>query len=349
MITMKDIANATGVSVVTVSNALRGKDNVSPETAQRILETADSMGYRVNAANLAARNLRVRGTRNALPEKPVIGVAIFEFDNMQPAQLAAEISRTASARRCQTLFQQTLTDAENEHSIIDNIANQFCDGLILSSANLPVKDIIRFTKRRPTVLVDDDRPQEQLDTVLSPCEIGSAEAVRYLLDKGHRRIGFVGDGFGVMDDPMRLHSVGGRRMRGCADALSGAGMALTTGQCIDTEWTWEGARSAIHQIGESIRGYDALFCLTDNIALGVIRGLGDLGIRVPDDIAVMGFDGCAIGECFMPGLTTVAVDIPQMASLAVDSVLDRIEGRIGVNEHGRRRIVGHHLEIRESA
>lgn len=349
MITMKDIANDTGVSVVTVSNALRGKDNVSPETAQRILETADRMGYRINAANLAARNLRFRGTRNPPASKPVIGVAIFEFDNLQPAQLASEISRTAYDRECQTLFQQTLTNAENEHSIIENIANQFCDGLILSSANLPVSDIIRFTKRRPTVLIDDARPQNLMDMVISPCEDGSRAAIQYLLEKGYRKIGIVGDEFDVMADPKRCHSVGGRRMRGCAEAMAASGTPLTAMQCIKSEWTWEGGRKVIHNLGDAVRDFDALFCLTDSIALGVIKGLSDLGIQVPKDMAVMGFDGCAIGDCFMPGLTTVAVDIAQMAQLAVDSVLARVNGSVGVNAAGCEKIADFHLKIRESA
>lgn len=349
MITMKDIAKETGVSVVTVSNTLRGKDNVSPDTAKRILEVADRLGYRVNASNLAARSLRMRGTRNYRKAKPVIGVAVFEFDNPQPAQMAAAISRAAGARGCQTMFQQTLSTAENEYSIIEDIANQYCDGLILSSANLPVEDILRFTKRRPTVLLDDARPQDTMDRVLSPSEAGSADAIQYLLGRGYERIGIIGDPLPDLSAPECLYSVGARRLKGCAEAFGRAGKTLAEEQCVDCEWTWQASREVVPRMGDSIRRFDALYCLTDNIALGVIKGLHDLGVSVPEDIAVMGFDGCSLDECFIPGLTTVAMDMDQMAAMVVDYALERVNGQASAAVKGRELIVDHHLEIRESA
>lgn len=348
MVTMKDIARDADVSVMTVSNALRGKDVVAPGTARRILDIADHMGYQVDAATLSARSLRARAGRSPRGSNGAIGVAIFEFDNLQPSRLAAEISKVAGDRGWQTLVQQTCTEVSGERSILEGISNQFCDGLIFSSQMIGPEEIAAITRRRPTVLIDDDRLQHQLDTVLSPCEEGSAAAIEYLWNRGRRRIGVVGDAMDVIADPTQCHSVGARRIRGCMDAFERLGMAWGGDSFIDTDWRELAARDAIHAHAARLRDFDALYCLTDTIAFGVLRGLHDLGIGVPDDIAVMGFDGVVMGEVSTPSLTTVAVDLTQTARLAVECVLDRMSDNSSGAER-RRCVADFHIEQRESA
>lgn len=348
MVTMKDVGRRAGVSAMTVSNVLRGKDNVTAGTARRVLEAADELGYRITTTAISARSLRTSNTRRATT-KGVIGVAVYEFDNAHPAQLAASISQCAAELGYQTLFQQTRTDEDSERAIIQSISNQFCDGLVFSPLRLSPEEIAQLTQHRPTVLIDDARPQTQLDAVLSPSEAGAADAIRYLWDSGRRNIAVLGTGPDVLTDPAERHGVGARRLSGCIEAFRGLGVGLDEGRIIHCEWRDAAAREAIHRLGtERLAGLDALFCMTDSIALGAIRGLADLGLNVPDDIAVMGFDGVATGAMAVPALTTVEADIEGMARIAVERVIARIgEGP----QHGGRIVhtVGHRLAIRESA
>lgn len=347
MVTMKDIATQAGVSVMTVSNALRGRDVVAPDTARRILELADSLGYQVNAATLSARSLRSGLAQGDGYGKGTIGVAIFDFDNIQPAILATEISRVAAERGCQTIFQQTRSEASGERAIIQGIASQFCDGLIFSSQMIDPEEIVRITRHRPTVLIDDDRPQQRLDTVLSPCEEGARAAIEYLWNTGRRHIGIVGNGVDVLSDPMLDSGVGARRVRGCLDAFDGLGLRVDPAWFVASPWHEVDARDVVRADAERFAGFDALFCMTDSIAIGVMRGLHDIGMRVPDDVAVMGFDGIVIGEVAVPSLTTVAVDIPQTASLAVDCVMGRMDGTAAGQR--RRCVADFTIVRRESA
>lgn len=346
MVTMKDIAREAGVSAMTVSNALRGRDNVAPATAHRVLDAAERLGYRLTTTSMSARSLRVRGCGG--DSSGVIGVAVFEFDSAQPSQMAAGISRAAMERGYRTIFQQTRVNEQYERDIIRGIANQFCDGLIFSATCLEPSEVDRLAQHRPTVLLDDGRGQGALDTVLSPGITGARAAVSYLLKQGRRHIAVVGDSLQMLDDPERRQSVGGRRLQGCIQALHEAGLRTTDAAFLSCDWNGSAARALVHAMGDHMREYDAIFCLTDGMALGVLRGLTDCGVRVPDDVAVMGFDGIAAGELSVPSLSTVAVDYDWMARIAVNRVIERLE-------HPMESSVclcmetPFHLELRESA
>ncbi|MBW3080187.1 LacI family DNA-binding transcriptional regulator [Bifidobacterium saguinibicoloris] len=349
MVTMKDVGREAGVSAMTVSNVLRGNDNVSPATAQRVREAADKLHYKLNTTSLSARSLRVNTSRKA-DRYGTIGLAIYELDRPYPSQLASLISQAAEARGYQTVVQETRINERNERSIIQRMSNQFCDGLIFSSSRLTVQEIEQLSNHRPTVLLDDDRPQQDIDTILTPCEVGAYDAIRYLYGRGYRRIGIIGGDSAEWESETALlanHDVRHRRLLGCRRAFDELGVPRETVRLVDCEWNETAAREAMHRNEMAVRECDALFCMTDTIAFGTIRGLKDLGIGVPEDVAVMGFDGIAMGEITVPSLTTVAVDIGEVARRAIDLLIRRI-----VNEPGlarQRVIVGHRIERRESA
>lgn len=347
MVTMKDVGREAGVSAMTVSNVLRGNDNVTPETARRVREAADRLHYRLNTTSLSARSLRVSTSRKG-SQYGTIGLAIFELDRPYPSQLASLISQAAENRGYQTVVQQTRINESNERSIIERVSNQFCDGLIFSSSRLSAEEIEQLSNHRPTVLLDDDRPQQDIDTILTPSESGAQAAIEYLYGTGKRRIGIVG---GIeQEDSHAISSAFDtrhRRLRGCRRAFEGLGVPWDSVPIINTPWGDVDARQAVSRYESQIRDCDALFCMTDTTAFGVIRGLRDLGLRVPDDIAVAGFDGIAMGELMVPALTTVAVDIASIATQAVNLLIQRIDD---VMDMPRQRIVADfRIEQRESA
>ncbi|MBT1172621.1 LacI family DNA-binding transcriptional regulator [Bifidobacterium sp. MA2] len=349
MVTMKDVGKAAGVSAMTVSNVLRGNDNVAPDTARRVREAADRLHYRLNTTSLSARSLRVNTSRKASGSR-TIGLAIFELDRPYPAQLASLISQTAEERGYQTVVQQTRIDEHNERSIIERMSNQFCDGLIFSSSRLSADEIEQLSNHRPTVLLDDDRPQQDIDTILTPSESGSQAAIEYLYSQGARRIGIVGGNPDERTDVPLLetyHDARHRRLLGCRRAFHRLGLTWSEDRIITTAWGDVDARRAIHEQEAKVRDCDALYCMTDTIAFGVLRGLHDIGVRVPEDMRVMSFDGIAMGALTVPALTTVAVDIELIATQAVDLLIRRIDDEPNL---GRQRItVGYHIERRESA
>lgn len=349
MVTMKDVGKAAGVSAMTVSNVLRGNDNVAPDTARRVREAADRLHYRLNTTSLSARSLRVNTSRKA-SGFGTIGLAIFELDRPYPAQLASLISQAAEDRGYQTVVQQTRINENNERSIIERMSNQFCDGLIFSSSRLSADEIEQLSNHRPTVLLDDDRPQQDIDTILTPSESGAQAAIEYLYGLGKRRIGIVGGNPDEKTDVPLLesyHDPRHRRLLGCRRAFSRLGLTWDGERVVTTSWNDVDARRAVHEQETRIRDCDALFCMTDTIAFGTLRGLKDLGIKVPEDVAVIGFDGISLGELTVPALTTVAVDIELIARQAVDLLIRRINDEPNL---GRQRItVDYHIERRESA
>lgn len=348
MVTMKDVGREAGVSAMTVSNVLRGNDNVAPETAKRVREAADRLHYRLNTTSLSARSLRVSTSRRGRTFG-TIGLAIFELDRPYPSQLASLISQAAEKRGYQTVVQETRINAENERSIIERVSNQFCDGLIFSSSRLSAAEIEQLSNHRPTVLLDDDRPQHDIDTILTPSELGAQAAIEYLWAGGKRHIGIVG-GLGEGSDEHETadsYDTRHRRLMGCRKAFEKLGVDWWEVPIIPTLWNDVEARQAVKQYADVIRSCDALFCMTDTTAFGVIRGLKDLGLSVPEDIAVMGFDGIEMGATMVPSLTTVAVDIPMVAQKAVDMLIERIDDE---SDRERQRIVADfHIERRESA
>ena len=347
MVTLKDIGREAGVSAMTVSNVLRGREVVAPETAERVLSAAQSLGYHVNTTSLSARNLRISSSR-ADGSHGVIGVAVYEFDNAQPGQMAALISEAAAQRGYRTVFQQTRVNERYERDIISGIANQFCDGLIFSPSCLQPRQIDLLARHRPTVLLDDGRDRLSQDTVLTPCESGARDAVLYLYERGCEHIAIIGGGDEMLHDAEQAKSVGGRRLRGCVEAFKQSGITWESSDLFACEWSDEAVRQLIVAQGKRMLGYDALFCMTDEMALGALRGLADLGIRVPDDIAVMGFDGIRAGALSVPSLTTVEVDYAAMATIAVDLVAERMHAPTPTKEPQRVE-VPYRLVVRESA
>lgn len=349
MVTMKDVGREAGVSAMTVSNVLRGNNNVAPQTAERVRAAADKLHYRLNTTSLSARSLRVSTSRNNT-QRGTIGLAIFELDRPYPAQLASLISQAAEKHGFQTVVQQTRISESNERSIIERVSNQFCDGLLFSSSRLAADEIEQLSNHRPTVLLDDDRPQQDIDTILTPCEQGAQAAIEYLYHSGRRRIGIVGEDLKNSEFVDNEHDVRHRRMTGCRAACDKLGIRWEDIRIIPTQWTDTAAREAVHEYESTIRDCDALFCMTDTIAFGTIRGLKDIGLDVPNDVAVMGFDGIEMGETMVPSLTTIAVDIKQIADKAVDLLIKRINDQDGHEALPHQRIVADfHIEQRESA
>lgn len=323
MVTMQDIARRAGVSKMTVSNVLRGRGHYSRETSELVLTAARELHYRISARSAAAGSLR----RHDGDSHGSIGVAVSSLRALWVSELSSYITEAAKARRYEVSVEETRVRQQDEESAIRRLTAHFYDGLIFTHSNLAPEIIDSLSLHRPTVLVDYTYPRRALDTVTTDSERAGHLIVEYLASRGHRNIMVMG----ASPDPARnsddINYVRASRLKGCMDAMDRAGLPYDDRSFLGPQWDSDVCRAAIDDLGrEALSRFDAIVCLNDSAAIGVIRGLRDLGIRVPEDIAVTGMSGIEMGEYTTPSLTTVDLDLRSVADAAVRLLVDRIEG-----------------------
>ena len=324
--TLRDVAKAAGFSPMTASNALHGKPGVKDSTRAKVLAVAEKLDYRIN---LTASMLK-SGRSN------IIHIIVNEFDSPFYSKLVESLVTETTARGLTPFVEQTRFDGEIIH------ASGLNAGVPLSAIN----------HGRPLVLIDACEETPTFDTVNFPNEDGARAAVQHLIECGCHRIAIVGDGYSPRTELAHVESSSGLRLRGASGALLDAGLPYDE----STNFIGYGSDSGIeagHAIAEamlearaqsaddtaesrspgttratgSTPAIDGIFCINDYAAFGVIRGLADYGIRVPDDVRVIGFDGATAGSYTTPTLSTVQVDLDQLAQFALDMITRRVEQR----------------------
>ena len=310
---MHDVAKLADVSQRTVSNVVNGYAHVRPATRERVQQAIDALKYR---PNVSAQKLRQGRTG-------MIALAVPEIAAPYFAELADHIQRRAAESGITLLIDQTGGLRERELLVLDGYRSNIVDGLILSPLSVSPADLIHRGLDFPTVLLGESVDQGGFIHVSIDNVAAARMATDHLLDTGRRRVAAVG----AMPDVDTLGPAD-RRLRGYTHALTAAGLLIDADLNFPVA-TW--TRAAGHRIATEIvdRGadVDAMFCFNDTLALGVMKGLQQRGVRVPDDIAVIGWDD--IEECAYatPTLTSVAPDKVQIARIALEQLLDAIAGR----------------------
>jgi DNA-binding LacI/PurR family transcriptional regulator len=314
MVTMTDVAKAAGVSRATASYALSGDPRITAKTAKKVLEAAETLHY---TANLSAKTLRSG-------HNGVIGVAIFELDKPYPSEMSAEISREAARHNVQAIIQQTSGSKESEVSILRKVTSQLCDGTIFSPGKVSSGEVKALAHGKPIVMLDDISDSPIFDTVYTPCEESAHIAIDHLLASGCKHILMLGSAYPT--GKTHSKSVSARRTAGCIKAFADAGLAVGQTNFLHCDWDTDSARKAVCEMPASRRKkIDGIFCMTDSIAIGAIRGLADCGVQVPDDVLVVGIDGISESGSYIPSITTVATDTKDLAHKSVNMLLERIE------------------------
>lgn len=316
MVTMSDVAKAAGVSRATASYALRGDPRIIAATARKVRKAAQKLQY---TTNLSARSLRSG-------HNGVIGIAIFELDKPYPSEMSAALSREANRHGLQAITQQTSNSKEGEISILQKVTSQLCDGTIFSPSKVSAEEIKVLSGGKPIVLLDDISDEPLFDTVFTACEDGAEMAVAHLVDIGCTNIIVMGASYEALLEDSPSTSVSSRRLSGALKALEERNVAIDPANFIRTDWTAHAAREATDHLFEAGRRWDGMFCMTDSMALGALRGLADHGVKVPQDVALIGFDGINEGEYSIPSLSTIHTDLDDLASKAIGMLTHRIEG-----------------------
>lgn len=305
-VTIHDVASAAGVSVSTVSRVLNNRDDVSEDTFARVQDVINELGY---SSSLAARSMRSRKTN-------VIGVLVPDMEQPFSVEMLRGISasvREAGYDLLAYLSAVRPADALGswEQRQVSLLNGSVVDGIIVVT---PHADNFRTT--HPLVAIDPHSDSTHFPSVISTNRIGVMDGMQYLLDLGHRRIGYVG---GRLD----LES-GHRRLRGYMDALKLRGIPYDEALVVDGDYT----RPSGHEGGRSLLTLDArptaIFASNDDAAIGVMEAAAELGIRVPHDLSVVGFDNVPEAAAARPPLTTVDQSIAEMGVIAMNMLLTLI-------------------------
>jgi DNA-binding LacI/PurR family transcriptional regulator len=314
-VTSVDVARACGVSQSTVSLVFSGKaaGRISARTEAAVRATAEELGYR---PNVAARALKKGAARTVALVVPDVTNPFFG-GLLRGAQTAARAAGYAVA----------LIDTDNDHdwgaASVEALWAGPADGLLLFEVDPP----LRAAGSEPIVVIESEsrgHPSVRLDA-----EHGAEAAVRHLLALGHTRIGHVASVHEVQTFRLRRRAVD-RLVEGAVPRAS-------------ADFTLESARDATRELLAAHPGVTALFCDDDVVAAGTYLAVRELGLRIPDDLSIVGFDGLDIGRVLDPPLTTVIADAEQLGRVAFELLLALLAG-----ERPRSRVLAVELEVRGS-
>ena len=333
VVRLSDVAARAGVSVKTVSNVANGYLHVKPETRDRVQAAIDELHYR---PNLSARSLR-QGRSG------VIALAVPALDMPYFAELTRAVVEAAAERGWTVLVDQTDGLRERELEVASGLRGHLIDGLILSPVGLEVDELERSKEDTPLVLLGEKIAGGPVDHVAVDNVEAARLATDHLLGLGRRRVAAIG--YQARADA--ASGVAPLRRRGYERALAAAGVT------VDAELTPQVAgyrrvdgAHAMETLLALPEPPDAVFCFSDLLALGALRVLAERGLRVPEDVALIGFDDIEDGRYSTPSLSTVAPAKDEIARHAVDMLHDRIAGRDAVPARDVR--VGFEIVPRES-
>jgi DNA-binding LacI/PurR family transcriptional regulator len=328
---LEDVAKLAGVSMKTVSNVVHDYPHIRPATRARVEAAIAELGYRPNA------NAR----RLATGRTGMLALAFSDVSVPYFAELARVVASLAGDRGYRVLLEQTDGTLEREREILSTREAGLVDGLIFQPTLMPTAELASLRGIVPLVLLGEGSAPLSVDHVMIDNTGAAAEATAHLIALGRRRIGFVGHEE-TAPAPTTL-----QRLAGYQQSIEGAGMRVDMSLLLSSGS--HGAQSAADAVRRALadgKSFDALLCRDDLAAIGALRALQESGLRVPEDVALVGWDDIMMASFTHPSLTTIAPDTTALAALALDMLLQRIGGYDGL---GRHVIADHRLVVRESA
>ncbi len=319
MATIRDVALHAGVSITTVSHVLNDTRHVSEQGRERVQAAIRALGYVPSAV---ARSLKSNTTST-------LGMLIPNSSNPYFAEIVRIVEDRCFAAGYTLILCNTDDEPHRQSVYIKVLAERRIDGLIVVSTGDDDSLVTQLRGiRLPIVLVDREIADPTCDLVETAHMQGGLLAVRHLLSLGHRQIACIGGPAGVMPSEQRIE---GWRM---ALAESGAAPGATT-LLWRGGFTSQGGYEAMHAILRTDQPPSAVFACNDLMAIGALRAAHETGVRVPDELSIVGFDDIELSGYTSPPLTTVAQPKDHIGALAVDMLLERVSQR----RHEPRKVV----------
>lgn len=332
MVSMKAVAAAAGVSVATVSNVLNEPDKVAPGTRRRVEKAIDELGY---VRNEAARHLRAGRSRS-------VGFIAYDMANPYFADMLGGFETVASQESMRALILNSAQDEMREAANIGLLQELRAEGVVIAPLRTPSLDVAKL-RRTGTSVVIVDRSEPETNFCSAACDdiLGGRLQAQHLLELGHRRIAFVGG-------PLNRAQVLGR-LSGVREELVGVPVAF---KVIETDsLSSEHGREAAEELAQlpvSERP-TAVACANDVVALGVLQGFMSLGIDVPSEVSIVGYDDISFARAAAVPLTSIRQPASEIGRLAAGLMFDEITARREGADHLHRKIlVKPELVVRDS-
>jgi len=309
-ITMHDVARLAGVSIKTVSNVVNDYPHIRPETRDRVSAAIEQLGYR---PNLTARGLRSGRTG-------VISLIIPDLRNAYFAELADAVMRAADAQGLSVIIEQSGADRDREIGLLGGARKQKVDGILYSALALGEDDAhILNDVATPLVLLGERIFSGPTDHVTMHNTEGARAATAHLIELGRRRIAVVGAHRGEVIGSAGLRLLGYRQALAEADIPYDDRLIAEVGG-----WFRSGGAQAMRELLDSGAHFDGLVAFNDSMALGAMRVMQEAGLRIPADVAVIGYDDIDETRYTLPTLSTIDPGKDEIAEVAVRYLLERI-------------------------
>ena len=328
---MRDVAMRAGVSVRTVSNVVSGYVHVSAATRERVQQALDDLGYEMN---VAAKSLKSGRTG-------IIALVLPDLETPYFAELAHAVVRAAARRHWTVLIEITGGSRERELKVITGGRTHLTDGVLLSPISLTAEPVLQRRPDMPLVLLGEHELDAHFDHVGIDNVAAARAAVGHLLDLGRRRIVALGVAEAL--------PAAGPRLQGYLDAHAERGLKpLKRFRVPAPIWSRPAGAAGIDRaLAAAGPPPDAVFAFNDTLALGAMRAVLRRGLRIPEDVAIVGIDDVAEAEFTTPPLSSISPDLDEIARCA----LELLDEQMTADTRGRPNrevLTGYRLVARES-
>jgi LacI family transcriptional regulator len=310
--TIKDVARLAGVGLGTASRVVRGKGSVSQAKLERVKKAIDTLGYRPSHA---ARSLLYGTSR-------MIGVYVPLLSGTFYTSLLQVIDTELRGAGLHMMVAFGVSREDARRQAVEGVGflvERGCDGVIVLTSPLEEEDLAALgPKRARVVALNHGADSVDAQSFTVDHRLGGKLAARALLDHGHREIAIIGGPAGVADNIDRIE--------GFLSELAGAGIARAAVTIVERDFSSAGGHSAAQELLESGRRFSALFCANDEMALGALSWFHEAGIRVPQDVSVIGYDDAPSAAYSAPRLTSVHIPWREMTRNGVAELLNLCYG-----------------------
>lgn len=320
---MDDVAERAGVSRALVSLVMHDSDKVSDRSRTAVLAAARQLGYR---PNLSARHLASKRTRT-------LGLVINDLHNPYFASVVDGVKTAADDAGYRLLLNSAFLADADERAALETFIDFNVDGLVLTGTRLPTSAIEEVARSIPVVVASRPMRSKLVDTVNNDDRAGARQVVEHLVELGHRVVVHIDGGKGAGAS---------QRRAGYESAMDDAGLEPIV---VRGRFTEEGGVAATEEAIRREIPMTAIFAGNDMSALGALDVLDDAGLRVPDDVSLVGYDNTFVAALRHVGLTTVDQGRDRIGRLAIDMLIERVEGG---RDDARHVVIPPTLVVRET-
>ena len=287
-VTIEDVAKVAGVSRQTVSRAINDKDEISQETKERVMEAVEQLGYRPNRL---AQGMVTQRTYT-------IGLILSNIANPFFPEVTRGVQDAAQAREYNVFLCNTDDNATIEMQELHSLAAQGVDGIILFSHQVTDAELLAFADSyHPIVIINREIQHPNVSVMMVKNYAGAQLAADYFIDHQHTQLGMLTNNYPSYSQP--------RRVNGFKDRIEARGLLLPDNRIVAAPATLEGGLEGTHRLLDRFPETTAIFTYNDLMALGAIRACGERNLRIPEDVAIIGFDDISFAAMATPSLSSI--------------------------------------------